>query len=207
MILDWLMSIGRKSILVDGYGRIRMERYDLLWKEEESDGRPWPNIWLHHMPGPESPDAKDDPHKHPWSTITIILKGGYLEVVNRAIRRLVTRCAILSYRSNHRIETVLPGTWTIFAHWVRRQPWTFHFEKCETLCQACSEKGAQCFKASHPVMELGELFGMGGGALQWVRSTPEIERRLAAMRRALRIKGVSPNRDEASTEFKRRLVA
>jgi hypothetical protein len=206
MILNYLASKGRKSILVDGYARVRMERYDLLWREEEAEGKPWPNAWLHHMPGPESPDAKDDPHSHPWRTITFILKGGYLEVINRTIRRLVTRCAFLSYKSNHRIDTVLPGTWTLFLHGFRQRPWTFHFDECATLCKACSDRGTTCFKQVNPTMEFTELFGRGGDALQWMRWTPQLERELAVKRRALRMKKVTPTREEASQAYRQRIV-
>lgn len=208
MILDLLARMGRKSVLVDGYARIRMVRFDLLWREEEAEGRWWPNAWLHHMPGPDSPDAKDDPHKHPWSAVTIILKGGYLEVVNRKVRRLITRCAFLSYKNNHRIDTILPGTWTLFLHGVRRQPWTFHFDACETLCKACTERGTDCFKKANPVMEMTELFGKGGDALQWIRWTPQLERELSVKRRALKMKKVAvPTRSDSADEYRARLVS
>jgi hypothetical protein len=207
MILALLERLGRKSMLVDGYGRVRMERYDLLWKEEERDGRPWPNVWLHHYPMDESPDAKEDPHQHPWSTLAVVLRGGYVEVVNWAARRTVRWFSFLSHKDNHRLDSVKKGTWSLFSHWFRRQPWTFHFKPCAKLCSACEEKGASCFKVRNPTMELGELFERGGDALQWIRATPESTRKLRVLQRALERKGIRPPpRDAASAEYRKRIA-
>ncbi len=39
---------------------------------------PWFGIYLHDI---FEPDGNRDPHNHPWSFISIVLRGGYVEVV------------------------------------------------------------------------------------------------------------------------------
>lgn len=211
-MLKLLEYLGRKSVMVDFYGRVLMERYHLGWYEQEEKGRIWPNLWLHHFPGPNSPDSKDDAHKHPYSTIGFVLRGGYVEIVNRALSRAIDRWhpAILSYKDNHRIASVVPGTWTLFFHGFRRQPWTFEFQKCEVVCDACKESRAGfCYKEEHPVMEWAELFAMSRNDVRWIQVNKDTAMKLARRRQAVSRKGlvVPTSKAEVGELFKAKIAA
>lgn len=76
-------------------------------------------IWLHHF---QRPDADRHVHDHPWSAISLILVGGYIEELleqsgDQFIRSLrsLTAPAVNMIRPSlkHRIARVSPGTWTL----------------------------------------------------------------------------------------------
>lgn len=197
--------------MADFYGRILMERYFLFYYDSEDKLHWWswlPNAFIHYFPGPDSPDAKDDAHRHPWSTLGIMLRGGYTEVVNNSNVRSPRWLTYLSYRDNHRIASVRPGTWTLFLHGFRRQPWTFELQPCVEKCAACTEAKQECFKAQNPTLTWKQLFSLGKNAVSWVRWGSETERRLERRRLAVKRMGLQlpRSKEETSALFKRRVV-
>jgi len=84
------------------------------------------NIYLHHMM--ESDDNRAL-HDHPWHSLSIILKGKFLEITEdnksswRKRGQVVFRRATLA----HRLE-LLPGeeAWTLFITGPKIREWGFH---------------------------------------------------------------------------------
>lgn len=60
-------------------GRVYLDRWGLRWNGVGA-------VYLHKM---SAPDPGMDLHDHPWPFVSIILKGGYTEIV-RSIRGLLT---------------------------------------------------------------------------------------------------------------------
>jgi hypothetical protein len=129
MFFKFLEKIGRCHALTSPDGTVLALRYFLLRKEDGQKhflSDKLPNIWMHKMLQSYSPDD-GIMHRHPWATATIIVKGGYNEVLETGERREL-RAGSVSLRSSktgHYIEEVIPGGWSIFAHWVKRQEWKF----------------------------------------------------------------------------------
>lgn len=209
MLLKLLERLGRKAILVDFYGRVLMERWYLFYYEEEAKPSRlmWlPNVWLHYFPGPDSPDG-EDLHRHPHSTLSVLLKGGYTEIVN-GIKRAHKLFAYLSYKDSHRIDTVIPNTWTLFMHGFRKQPWTFDSKVCDVPCQACGElNNSVCFKTP-ATLSYNEQFSRGDGAVKWERVGKNTYRQLELRRKAIARKGlpVPSSKEEGRYIMKKRLI-
>lgn len=120
------------------------------------DGRPFLDRWglvhdriggfyLHHI---AAPDPGMDLHDHPWSFVSIILRGGYTEqfsTVASAVRcaRLAElladpaahgpvrdrlRWSVRRYPLTvaHRITSASPGTWTLVLRGPTRRVWSFY---------------------------------------------------------------------------------
>lgn len=99
-------------------------------------------VYLHHI---GAPDPGVDLHDHPWWFCSIILRGGYCEIIGEPrachIDRRFTRWAsawpnlrkrdrwsVASVRLDqaHCIVTVRPGTWTLVIRGPRVRTWGFH---------------------------------------------------------------------------------
>jgi hypothetical protein len=91
-------------------------------------------VYLHHI---EQPDLDRDPHDHPWSFGSLVLRGGYVErfhpypnvhrdfhVVTRQWRRWSWHR--MGTATAHRITSVQPGTVTLVFVGRRRRDWGFH---------------------------------------------------------------------------------
>ncbi len=171
-LLRWLERIGRKSVMVDFFGRVMMERYHLLWYEDDAGKGIWPNIWIHRFPVEESPDSRVATHRHPWNTFSIVLRGGYTQIIKtgNVLREHIHRkLTFLSHKKEHRISELIPHTVTIFCHGWRKQPWTFHH--------------------GERVVERGDWYREAN--TEWLRVGPHTERKLAIRRRALKKLGVA----------------
>lgn len=108
---------------------------------------PWFGVYLHHI---YLPDDDRAPHDHPWGFATMILRGGYTELVHHRpeVGRPLPNPSILTWtrgsfhrfprRAAHRITSILPGTislvfvgrktrdwgfWTPEGSWVRWTDW------------------------------------------------------------------------------------
>lgn len=92
---------------------------------------PWFGIYLHDI---YEPDADRDPHNHPWSFISIVLRGHYTErlyehpappteYVEQTHRRFSAHR--MGRRSAHRITEAAPGLKTLILVGPRRSNWGF----------------------------------------------------------------------------------
>ncbi len=92
---------------------------------------PWAGIYVHHLTSPDTGDL----HDHPWNFLSIVVRGGYDEILDPAP---ADRSVMASWRtwgrwsvhrmrttSAHRIESVQPGTWTIVVTGRRARRWGF----------------------------------------------------------------------------------
>jgi len=123
------------------------------------DGRPFLDRWgivheriggfyLHHIAGP---DPGMDLHDHPWSFVSIILRGSYTEQTAEAreaclLAEIAEQWPETSERSwrrfsihrmpltiAHRITAVEPGTWTLVLRGPTRRKWGFYLPDCWTV--------------------------------------------------------------------------
>lgn len=120
--------------------------------------RGW-RMYLHRY---DAADGERWLHDHPFSGLSLILSGGYVEEVlshlgaeSRGWRRRWFNW--IPARKFHRISSVLPGTWTLFVHGPHRHRWGF-LDRVET------EDGSLAWLYHNP-------FGQtdSGGAHWWER--------------------------------------
>lgn len=97
---------------------------------------PWFGVYLHRI---EQPDLDRDPHDHPWSFASCVLRGGYTEqfhpapLVHRDLHVSTRRWSRWSWHrmdvtAAHRIRAVDPRTVTLVLVGRRRRDWGFHTE-------------------------------------------------------------------------------
>lgn len=91
---------------------------------------PWFGIYLHAI---RLPDPDRDPHDHPWTFASLVLWGGYGEELHlgegvQRARRYWRRLTLHRMRAEqaHRINYVLPNTWSLVFVGRRRREWGFH---------------------------------------------------------------------------------
>lgn len=66
----------------------------------------------------KSPDKTPFMHTHPFHYVSVILSGGYTELVgNRLKKHSVGSVIVRQNKTAHRIQSVLPGTVTLFFTW------------------------------------------------------------------------------------------
>lgn len=93
---------------------------------------PWFGIYLHDI---YEPDADRDPHNHPWSFISIVLRGAYVERLYTDPTSDVFHSRLHAYprwsvhkmnrTSAHRIVECAPGLKTLIIVGPRRANWGF----------------------------------------------------------------------------------
>ena len=89
---------------------------------------PWLNVYLHRYFGP---DKGTDPHDHPWDSISLCLRGSYVEELQHLggwVHRVRGPASVVFRKAEslHRIVTVAPGkTWTLFSTRHKRRKWGF----------------------------------------------------------------------------------
>lgn len=94
---------------------------------------PWFGVYIHDI---YEPDADRDPHNHPWSFISIVLRGHYVErlhprpagfshheYIEQRWRRFSAHR--MGRRSAHRIIEAAPGLKTLILVGPRRSSWGF----------------------------------------------------------------------------------
>lgn len=206
--LNFLDLLGRRKTFAAFTGIAFNNRWFIGYVENDEDARPiakLPNLYLHQNLERESPDGPDE-HYHAWNTWSLILSGGYWQVVDGALsfhgRWSIVR---LKHTQRHRIVRCLPNTWTLFFHGWRVSTWRLKVQGCSVLCSTCGPAGT-CYAASHDI-PYDIYFGGAGGKYRrgrWFKWTPELERTLRIRRKALekggdRIKPLS--RDELNAEI------
>lgn len=89
-------------------------------------------VYLHRI---DRPDADREHHDHPWSFISIVLRGRYVEdrwhprdgswFVRRVTRGWLS-VAFRRFSDAHRIVEVAPNTWTLIIRFRDRNTWGFY---------------------------------------------------------------------------------
>lgn len=87
---------------------------------------PWFNIYLHHLKAlVEHPHC----HDHPWSFVTVLLKGGYSEF-DGTVWTWRRAGSVLYRRAEHRHNVVTKGvSWSLIVTGPKRRAWGFR-EEC-----------------------------------------------------------------------------
>lgn len=92
----------------------------------------WLGVYLHRL---DRPDADRECHDHPWSFVSVVLRGGYLEERRRRgggwrAREWRGRFSVAArqYSDAHRIAGIAPGTWTLILRGRDRRTWGFYIE-------------------------------------------------------------------------------
>lgn len=200
-LFDKLMTaLGRKFAFLDMYGDVRFYRYYVFYVELNDDeswvARWLPNLFVHHFPGEpgeEGPDG-DQPHFHPWSTLSLILTGGYTHTVNGVERvHVAPSKSFMRHSDQHIITRMKPGTVTLFFHWLRKQRWLVDARTCVKVCDSCQRlNDGQCMRSNrirpmNPVTELAmsSRDAKGWRAAKWVRVDSGFEELRAERRRAI----------------------
>lgn len=193
--LNILKKLGRQKILVDFYGNQIGHRYYLFYYEKDESEKiglgKFPNIWIHYFPTKENPDGGYE-HTHPWTNITIILKGGYIETLNGVdyVRRKGD-IIIRKPEEVHRLKECIPGSWSIFYHGFRKKTWDVKLQKCSDICEKCSPY-EKCM-ADGANVEYSEFFNQfnqpdkenSWKALRWFNGLEKIDKILRRRKTAL----------------------
>lgn len=131
------MDLGRKrwhlnvvprapDLYIGGEARPYLRRWYVL-------KTPWVSIYLHNMLRNDDDRAL---HDHPWANCSLILAGGFVEVMphGEGFRRLRRRPGSLTFRGAthaHRLE-LAPGvtsSWSLFITGKYQRKWGFHCPK------------------------------------------------------------------------------
>lgn len=89
---------------------------------------PWCALYLHRM---DTPDSRPTLHDHPWSFVSFVLRGGYVEqrlnLKTRAVERKHRRRLNVMRRDDaHYIERLdRTPTWTLLFVGARRRTWGY----------------------------------------------------------------------------------
>lgn len=123
-----------------------MEPFDIMSKDDPDAvylhrlrllQTPFFAVYLHDL---NLPDTDRDPHDHPWSFISIVLRGGYEEAtwLVQPGKRLVPGAKMrrktwhrfsahkMGFDHAHMIESVQPGTKTLILTGPRKKSWGFY---------------------------------------------------------------------------------
>jgi len=89
---------------------------------------PWFEIFVHRI---HTPDTDRHLHDHPWSFVSFVLRGWYIETVPEPVSGLPLRFiqrTWFNYKratDRHRITLVSPNLWTLILTGPRRREWGF----------------------------------------------------------------------------------
>jgi hypothetical protein len=128
-----------KPTSVQGTRWALMSRFDIPAKDGSGDvylarlrivQTPWFGVYLHHI---HQPDSDRDPHDHPWTFLSVILRGSYVEQVwplaGHAGYTLAHHRRFSAHRmgraSAHKIMSVSPSLVTLIVTGPRRREWGF----------------------------------------------------------------------------------
>lgn len=135
-LVNILIALAKRRTHPDGHiysadGSLYMERWSLLETR-------WLSIRVHRI---ARPDNDRHFHDHPWPWASLVLRGGYIELLpasadpcfNQALGEEYsipkwrgTGSLVLRHATDrHRISSVLPNTYTLFIIGRKRQSWGF----------------------------------------------------------------------------------
>lgn len=148
-IFDYAMQkLGKKYAFVDVYGEVAMYRYYVFFMENKT-AKTWkdkylPNLFVHNFIGEETTQWIDNEnfHTHPWNSLSVVIKGGYVEEeAHSGVAKSITAPAIVprSWKTSHRFIAMTPNTWTLWFHGIRKQTgkWAFDIKTHNVVCPAC----------------------------------------------------------------------
>lgn len=112
----WLLL--RPHLAVGGFENPYMLRWYILPRN------PWFNIYLHKFLRDDDDRAL---HDHPWSSLSLIVRGKYREITPKGVQEYAAGSIILrSAEYSHRIELITKTCWTLFITGRRVREWGFH---------------------------------------------------------------------------------
>lgn len=137
-LVDWLIVIARRTPHTHLYhadGSLYMARFWLVRTR-------WFSARLHHI---ATPDLDRHLHDHPWTFVSVVLRGGYTEArpltvdpcfmdfpgapeieMSRLRFRSAGSVALRRATDRHRIVQIRPSTWTLVILGPKRQWWGFY---------------------------------------------------------------------------------
>lgn len=126
-----MMRLRQPDVRITKNGAPYLDRW---WINPSTDtayhARKWrPAILLHHIQAPDSDRAC---HNHPWTMISLVIKGGYWEnrydqtghPTGTKFRRRFT-IGVRRRADFHDIGAVVPNTWTLLLVGPKRGDWGF----------------------------------------------------------------------------------
>jgi hypothetical protein len=148
-MFDYVMQkLNRKYAFVDVYGTVLFYRYYVFFMENKT-AKTWkdkylPNMFVHHFIGAENKQWIDNEvaHTHPWNSVSIVIKGGYIEEedYNKTAKEITAPAIVLrSWKTSHRFREMTPDTWTLWFHGIRKKTgkWAFDIQPHDVVCPAC----------------------------------------------------------------------
>jgi hypothetical protein len=125
--MNWFRSLlsGKPHFVIGGPGDPYMLRWYVIPRN------PWFNIYVHKFLRDDDDRAL---HDHPWWFVSLILKGGYTEIINESADFVVRMAGTLAYRpATHRHRVVLARdandrpipVWTLIATGRKKRTWGF----------------------------------------------------------------------------------
>lgn len=113
-------------VITRGYGEEPyLERYYLFRRRWMSFRVPsWvPGVYLHRFVASDDAEL----HNHPWSAVSLILSGGYVESRLDGTQRTLGPGSVngISPDTFHRVDLLWDECWTLFFYGAKRQPWGF----------------------------------------------------------------------------------
>lgn len=106
--------------IVSKAGVVHFRRYRVLWT-------PWVSIYVHHI---LEADQDKHLHNHPWNFWGVILRGGYLELLedNQPVSRKAGSCGYRSVNEFHKIKELYAPTWSLCVMGGRAGVWGYSTE-------------------------------------------------------------------------------
>jgi hypothetical protein len=217
----WALKTGRKYAMVDMFGVVSAYRYYIFYVEKHFDtswkAKYLPNLFIHQFTGHDYPNGEsqmgdaNESHFHPWGTFSVILTGGYTEEIDhgKAVKDLYAPAVSLrSWNQSHKIVKMLPNTWTLFFHGMRRGNWAFSPKKHDMVCDNCVKyNNGICANASRERVEFKPWMGIpdsskereGWKELVWMKCDADYDKLIETRKRAMARKGIK--RPETKEEW------
>lgn len=204
---DWVMTkLGRKYVFVDTLGAILGYRYYFFYVETNQPTT-WkekylPNLFVHHGHREVLEEDKlhgDVTHTHPWSTLSIVIKGQYVEEINHNVIKTLKAPAIIwrPWNVSHRILSAKADTWSLFFHGIRHKKgsWSWDLRPHEKICSWCetNNKGV-CYNIDKgDFMQWGDnreikhtsLASKGWRETSWIKYDSDFDKLIEERRKAV----------------------
>jgi hypothetical protein len=212
-IFDYVMTkMGHKYASVDFFGNVNAYRYYFFYVEKVAAAS-WkekylPNLIVHHFVDEVEKGSilGETSHTHPWSTMSVVLKGGYVEETDYNEKNIKTHVApaivFRKWNQSHRFLSVKPGTWTLFFHGIRRGMWAFDLRVHDNICDYCEKNnGGVCFnEGKKNLLEFSkdkEIMNTskeskGWRETSWIKCDENFEKMVEERKRSIERRNVTP---------------